>query len=75
MKTNNPQGQNCGACKFSMPMQGAMICRRFPPTAIVAQVRNTITKETEMQTQSVFPPVLPDDCWCGEFAMRIHLSS
>lgn len=51
--------ETCQSCKYFMPQSDEQgLCRRSPPTVLVYP---------DGQTVSVFPPMLAEEGWCGEF--------
>jgi hypothetical protein len=50
----------CGTCRFWL--QADTLCRRYPPTAEIIQIRNE-----SIEVRSVFPPMSAVG-WCGEYA-------
>ena len=52
----------CGNCRFAFAMNGALYCRRNPPTPhIIGAVM------AEPVVRCYFPPVDPVEVWCGEY--------
>lgn len=57
-----PQKEECGVCRFSLPIRGLdMVCRRYPPTVPATMSTPCVT---------VFPQIGPAD-WCGEFSRKV----
>ena len=57
-------GDSCRSCHWRLKMHGALLCRRFPPTAVAIGVNNG--KGVEFAWQASYPVVAPDYP-CGEY--------
>ena len=80
MKSEIPN-PTCGSCKYYILHRGSSECRRFPPqvTVLLIPVQRGMAlpgangPSLQPSPVAAFPPVGPDEHWCGEWASRLLL--
>jgi hypothetical protein len=65
---------NCKTCKYKVDQE----CRRFPPqvSVVMVPVKNVLSQGQSFQPKPVCTfPMVEDDLYCGEFAVKMSLSA